>query len=343
MAEQTFRLTARDHAILGDLAECMTLSMLQIHRRHFPHDATQKSCLRRLRYLTSGSLVAPVEVTACFGPRSSRHVIYRLLPLGAEVVSRTNGAPARLLKTDPKAETLLHRVQVSRVILAVNDGAAHAGMAKPLWLLEHDRWPDAARDVPEPKQYRLALDFLPVEIAPGQPTEQYGVPRYDDPAVTLVKARPDAACLLNLAPTSRPVVLFCEVDLGTETHGQLLSKLPGYHALISKGAHVRPWLGLTDVGAMVPRVLFIFASATRRANVLDRLTSDPTVLWRRPFPYRPSPADIERSQLFLEQHFRFGVADDLDDTSLMTKHVWQTLRRRTVAQQLAIAARPLSD
>jgi hypothetical protein len=333
------RLVPRDHAILGELAAVGVLSVEQIHHRHFPDDVTGKSCLRRLRYFEGARLVVAVPVTACFGSRAKRQTIYRLTSVGADVVAQRTGTAARYLRTDPKAETLLHRLSVAHVILTMNDGAAAAGLPKPLWLLEHDRWPEAPRDVPEPRQYRLADDFLPIVINPSRPAEQYGPPVYDDPTVRLVKVRPDAAALLSVEPGTAPLALSAEVDLGTETLGQFISKFSGYHALLTKHAYRRPWAGLTDSTAMIPRVLLVFSSAERRDHVMDRLSSDPTVVWARTAQFKSSPDDRERARAFLDQFFRFAVLTDFDATDLLTRPVWQTLSRRSRPQQIAIVAR----
>lgn len=330
------RLTPRDWQFLGELAETTVLSADQIRRRQFPDDTTGKSCLRRLRYLTAARLVTPVAVTACFGPKSDRHTIYRLSPFGADVLARRSGSSVRTLRTDPKPDTLLHRVLVARTVLAINDGAAAAGLPHPLWLLEHDRWPDSPRNVPEPEQYRLAADFFPIVLKPDRLAEQYGPPVYDDPKVRLVKARPDAACLLTVPAQATPLGLFFEIDNGTETHGQLLAKLAGYHAILTRPAHHRPWRDLTDASDSTPRILFVFAGEDRMKNVLDRLAADPTLIWVRPYPFQPTTDDLRRATTFLDQFFRFAALTDVEKTDGLRLPMWHTVRRPHPADRLAI-------
>jgi hypothetical protein len=89
---------------------------------------------------------------------------------------------------------------------------------------------------------------------------------------------------------------------------------------------------------MIPRVLFVFASANRRDHVMDRLSSDPTVVWARAAHFKPSPEDRERARSFLDQFFRFAVLADFDGAGILTRPVWQTLSRRLPHQQMAILA-----
>ena len=335
-ATHDLRLTSRDLQFLADLGEVTVLSGDVIHARYFSADTTGKSCLRRLRYLSQAGLVTPVAITACFGSLSEQQRVYRLTQRGADFLGQRTGESPRFLRTDPKPETLLHRVLVARVMLAMNDGAGAANLPKPLWLLEHDRWPDAPRDVPEPRQYRLAADFAPIPLSPNRPAEQYGPPIYDDPAVKLVKARPDAACLLQLPGEKAPIALQFEVDYGTETHGQLLWKLPGYHSLLTRRAFARPWRDLADAGPAAARVLFVFMSAERMQNVLDRLEAWPTALWQRTDGYQPTAQDNQRASAFLEQFVRYGTLSDLEASGSLTSPMWSTLRRRRDEERLAI-------
>src|SRR5437868_4683031 len=137
----TLRVTNRDSSLLADLGEVTVLSFDVIRRRHYSADQTGKSCLRRLRYLTAAKLIMPVAITAHFGTASDRHTVYRLTVIGADFLAQRTGRAVRVLRTDPKPDTLLHRVLVARTLLAMTDGANAAQRPRPLWLLEHDRWP----------------------------------------------------------------------------------------------------------------------------------------------------------------------------------------------------------
>jgi hypothetical protein len=335
----SLRLTARDWQFLANLGEVTVLSFEVIRRRYFASDATGKSCQRRLRYLSEAKLVAPVAVTACFGNAADRHRVYRLTQAGADLLGRRTGWPARVLRTDPRPETLLHRVLVARTILAMTARALAAGRPRPLWLLEQDRWPDAPRDVPEPRQYRLAFDFLAVPVATGRPLEQYGWPVYDDPKATLIKARPDAACLLTLGDASAPVPLLFEVDTGQETHAQLLRKLPGYHALLSRRSYERSWSDIADGLPGAARVLFVFTSDERMRNVLDAIAAEPTKTWAVTGGYTPTPADRQRAAAFIEVNFRFTTLGELEASACLTRPIWSTLHRRAVSDRLPIERR----
>ena len=70
-----------------------------------------------------------------------------------------------------------------------------------------------------------------------------------------------------LPGSSRPLCLLLEVDNGTETQRQLLNKLPGYHALLTRSGFERSWHELTDVPPLAARVVFLFASEERKENV----------------------------------------------------------------------------
>lgn len=336
MATLNGRLTPRDFLLLNDLGTVTVLSFEAIRRRYFPDDTTGKSCQRRLRILEKPDFIAPVAITACFGPDTNRHRVYRLTPRGADLVAQQHGQAVRVLHTDPKPETLLHRVLVARTALAFNDASRAASLTAPLWLLENDRWPNAPRNVTEPRQYRLAFDYLGVQTVPGRPIERYAAPVYDDPAVRLVKARPDLACLLMLPGNDRPICLLMEVDNGTETHRQLLAKLPGYHAVLTRNGFVSPWQDLCDATPHAGRVLFIFESEERLQNVLDRLNEDPTVLWTKPAGSLPTKDDRERAGAFLEQSMRFGTLADLEQTAAFNQPHWSTLQRRDKDKRLAM-------
>ncbi len=336
------RRTSRDFALLNDLGTVTVLSFEAIHRRYFPDDHTGKSCQRRLRFLRELSLIAPVAITACFGPARERHTVYRLTTQGADAIAHQTGRPVHVLHTDPKPDTLLHRVLVGRTVLALRDAAGCAGLRSPQWLLEHDRWADAPRNVPEPKQYRLAFDFLAIPTAQNRPIERYAAPIYDDPVVRLVKARPDAAGLLALPASDRPLCLLLEVDTGTETHRQLLGKLPGYHALLTRCEFSRSWIDVTDTPPTDARVVFVFASEERLHNVLDRLADDPTALWAKTAGCLPTSEDRARAATFLERTIRFGTLADLEQSEAFSRPLWFTLRRRTPADRLPMF-RPTVD
>ncbi len=337
VVSKAIRMTQRDRQLLADLGLVTVLSSADIWKRHFQEDTTGKSCLRRLRFLTENHLVLPVSITACFGTKNALQTVYRLTPRGADWLARDLGRSVRCLHTDPRPETLLHRLAVSRVILAMNDACQADQLVPPLWLLEHDRWPNAPHDVPRPKQYRLAADFLPILSQPDRPAQVYGPPRYDDPALRLVKARPDAACLLTLPGQSLPLSLFWEVDRGTETLTQLCSKLPGYHAWLAGGTFARSWLDLSDATKFIPRVLFVFRGKDRLESVLNHLTQFCTSLWFANRAYRPTQEDKVRATGFLNQFMRFSTLSEWTKTESLTERVWRTLARRVANELLAIS------
>jgi hypothetical protein len=141
--------------------------------------------------------------------------------------------------------------------------------------VENDCWPLVSRDVPKPCQYPLAFDFLGMSIAAGRPIKEYGPPAYGDPTVMLVKARPDATCSFTLVDGNVPLALLFEVGAGTETHGQLVWKFPGYHALRTFG---RSWQDLADEVSVAARVLCVFTREGRMCKALELFAADPTRL-----------------------------------------------------------------
>src|SRR4051794_9023221 len=140
------RLQERDYRLLSDLSETLLIDTETIQSRYFPDDKTGKAMLRRMRLLSAAELIEPIPVSVAYGSLTSRSVIYRLTPHGADVLAFRRGSPpARLPRTDlPKAATLVHRTGDARLMLTVNDACEREGLTRPRWLLESDTVPGAA-------------------------------------------------------------------------------------------------------------------------------------------------------------------------------------------------------
>ena len=312
--------TERDLRMASDLGEALVMDVPLFHR-HFPADMTGDSCLRRLRKMVDAKLIAQVipELT------SARNAIFRLTDHGAAWLAyHTGSPPRRLLHAEPKAISVPHRLHVSRIVLAFNDAAKAAGIPKPDWILEYDRLPDAPSSVPIPQQFILAEDFFPMASAADRPAELYGPPQYNEASRSLLKSRPDAACLVTLPSDSTRLAFYIEADNGTETHSQFLKKLPTIHALFSTSAYRRHWPD-HQATLMTPRSLLIFMSAQRRDNIIERIRSNPIHLWHCPPRYQPTPDDIQRAQLFLDKYFRFAALEDVIAADMFASPIWRTI------------------
>lgn len=317
--------TPRDLAFAAELGEVTVMDVPMI-RRHYP---VEDSCLRRLRQMRGSQLIAPVAPELAPSPRDA---VYRLTERGGAWLAFHSGhPPRRMLHADPKPISLPHRRLVARMLISINDAAVAASVPKPdRWMLDHDRLPEASCSLPIPQQYVLAEDLLALPTAADRPVEHYGPPDYRDPKALLLKVRPDAACLLALPGEPATHAFYFEADNGTETHSQLLRKFPAYHALLTTHAYLRHFPDHHQV-LLLPRVIFVFTSAERLTNILDRLRANPTVVWNRPPKYQPTPDDLKRSLAFLDQHFRFAVIDQMMAPDMLRQPIWRTVSAQAKA------------
>lgn len=250
------RLQTRDLAILSELGEVALLDTETIHRRYFADDATGQACRRRLRLLAAHGLTQTLQIGVTTTHRTGRlPTIHRLTAIGADVVAQETGHHSRrIARSDPpRPYTLLHRLGMARVVLAMNDACQLHGLAKPEWLLEYDAVPNA------PPHASFAQRFMICHEFPG-------------PKGRKISCWPDAACTLTIPRDDKnwQLAVFWEYDRSTETLVQVAEKLAGYQALLSLRAYQRYWPTAAGV-----RIFFVVPSAARRQNILSAIRPHP--------------------------------------------------------------------
>jgi hypothetical protein len=255
--------SAKDTAALEELGEVGLMTTDMLLKRHYAAKDPQgkephKYCQRRLReFKTAGILESyKFSIDTDAGPRKLPSV-HRLTVAGADKVEELTGRRPRRpgRSAPPSPTTLLHRVGVVRVRLAISDACALAGLPGPAWIMEQDRYPDAKPTEPAHQQFILREAF------------GHGAQR--------VVCNPDAAFLLEL-PGEPPWRLcgYLEYDRSSEGKDQIQSKLPGLATLVhpARRLYRRHW-GTIDRD--FARVLFVCRSAERIENISAWLRAMP--------------------------------------------------------------------
>jgi len=250
------QLQARDLVILAELGEVALLDTETIHRRHFAEDASGQACRRRLRLLAGHGLTQTLQIAVTTTTRSGRlPTIHRLTAAGADVVAQETGHhPHRIARSDPpRPHTLLHRLGMARVMLALNDACQLHHLAKPDWLLEYDAIPGAPPGAGFAERFVICHEF------PG-------------PKGTKVTCWPDAACTLTIPKNDQcwQLGILWEYDRSTETLSQVTAKLAGYKALLDLRAYRRYWPTAAGV-----RIFFVVPSDARRQNIISSIRQHP--------------------------------------------------------------------
>lgn len=310
--KRNFRPQPRDHRFLSELALVTLMDTAMVHQRYFPNDTTGKACQRRIRYLQNEQLIRPVEITACFGKSQATTTVHRLTMKGYAYLASRGETPPRFLKSDPKPDTLLHRLAVARSLLAFNDAAASVGLADPCWILEQDLAPGVPQEKAEVK---LAERYILVE-------------EFTLPSGEVIRCRPDMACSLTLPSKTGlgavRLLAYWEIDRSTERHAQFLpSKLPAYFALVRSRRYLEHWSDCPEVRNTQVRVFMVFPSEDRLQNLAAKIVSNPAVVFHLPKGTKPSVDQIERSREFLESTLRLAVAKETEDPSrVLTEKTW---------------------
>lgn len=251
-------LQPRDLAVLADIGDYGMLDTQMIHLRHFPEDQTGRACERRLKKLADEGLTKKVNLgvsrQAATPSSATWHRIpamHFLTPAGAEVLEASGARPAlRVMRSDPKPMTLLHRRLVVIVRLALDNACQQAGIGVPDWIMEQD-----ARD----------------EAKFASPSDRLILSDTFEVNGRKVACRPDAASLMRLMIAEKEAHLagYYEVDRSTESDFD--SKLPGYSALLAKQAYRRHWSNLNP-GAAV-RIFCVCRSQERIENIRQSIRS----------------------------------------------------------------------
>lgn len=332
MRKRRVRPQPRDHRFLQELALVTLMDTQTIHRRYFSEDKTGKACLRRLRYLRDEDLIRSVEITAAFGRSNSMRTMHRLAPKGAQYLAALGLDSPRLLRTDPKADTLLHRLAVARTILSVNDACRQQGWEMPDWILEQDTVPGVPQDT---GNLSLAQRFVLVE-------------EFEFPGGEVVRCRPDAASLLRIPTQGNgkwiELIAYWEIDRSTERHAQFLSqKLPGYFALDRSRRYLQHWPQLTGSSPEL-RVFFTFRSEERLLNLAQKIAEEPTVTFRFPQNVKPTGEQTRQASAFVERVFRMAVASDVENPDrVVTEKVWGSPFKPHPGERRAIYRTPMGD
>ena len=247
--------SAKDIGALVEVGEVglMTTDMF-LGRHYAPKDSEakepEKYCQRRLREFKTDGIIESTKfsIDTEAGPRKLPSV-HRLTVAGADKVEELTGKrPPRPARSDPPSPTtLLHRVGVVSVRLAISDACSLAGLPEPVWIMEQDRYPDAKPADPAHRQFILREAF------------GHGPQR--------VVCNPDLAFLLEL-PGTPPWHLcgYVEYDRSTAGKDQIRAKLPGLATLVhpARGFYRRHWGAIDRDFA---RILFVCRSTERIENI----------------------------------------------------------------------------
>jgi len=284
----SLQLQDRDVALLSELGQVGLLDTDLIHRRHFAA-VTRRRCQQRLQEIQKQGLTHSVALTVWYGKRGGGHVptIHCLTERGADAIESIAGArPQRVLRSDPKPETLHHRLAVVQARLALDDGCRALGVAMPEWIMEQDRRDDAQPNDPPSRQRVLYHEF----IAGGKK----------------FTCQPDAACLMRIprdahrsAAGTTPLLVFWEVDRSTERTAQTTNKCPGYGALLERRDYRRYWPQAEQAPV---RVFWVCRSRQRIASLTVSLREKPVA-----------------------QCFRLTTADELRAETALTLPIWRTI------------------
>lgn len=285
---KSVQLQPRDVGMLGELGEVGVLDTELAHQRHFG-EVSLRRCQQRLRILHDQNLIRSIPISVWHGDVGGGCVptIHGLTERGAEAVAAITGVlPARLLRSDPKPQTLFHRLAVVRTRLAMDDACRELGIAPPEWLMESDRRDDARPEDAPNRQRVLYHEFT-------------GGGRK-------VTCQPDAASLLAIPrdltnpPAGSSLLLgFWEIDRSTERRAQVLGKCAGYAALLEQKEFLRYW---PQTSRAAVRVFFVCQSCERIASLSMTLKTEPVA-----------------------QAFRFTTAHELQTESGVTAPIWQAL------------------
>lgn len=256
----TIQLQSRDIETLNLLGDVGLLDIDTLHRRMFP-GVTLRRCQQKFRQYAEQGFVHCHRLTVWYGDRSGRvPTLFTLTERGAEAIAEATGQrPPRVQRGEPKPETLHHRLAVSQVRLAMDDGFRSLGLAAPDWIMEYDRRPDI-----DPQLTTLHQRTL-YHVLPGA-----------DRSLTYL---PDAACRMEIPrdihhPNAGTIdlVTYWEVDRSTERRGQVLGKLPGLSAVIAHRAWQRYF---SDQSQAPVRVFFVCLSQKRIETLRESLRDQP--------------------------------------------------------------------
>ena len=278
-------LQSRDLAVLTSLGEHGLLDTDMIHARHFA-SVSRRRCLQRLAGYQQQGLTRTVHMNVWNGACSQKApVVYLLSERGAEVLeTHTGSRPKRVSRSDPKPETVHHRLQIIQTRLVFDDACSAMKLTPPLWIMEQDRDPAASDQLP-PSQRRVLYHGFPKPF----------------PACT---CQPDAAFRFSvpLDPASlfsrhADLVSFFEIDCSTEGRKQIKTKLPGYERLLSQKSYLRYF---AESEKATIRIFWVCPTWERVRSLCQVLKDEPVA-----------------------KFFRFTALQGMKPTTVLTDPIWQ--------------------
>jgi hypothetical protein len=296
-------LQARDIRVLATIGELSVMDTDTIHERFFA-EVSRRRCQQRLRLYQEQGLTRVVTLSVWFtnGERGRVPAIHCLTERGADAVEAAGeGRPRRVLRSEPKPETFHHRLAVIKARLAMDDACAAARLLEPVWIMEHDRCPNADPDKPLLHQRWLYHAFQTAEKT--------------------LTCLPDAVSLLRIPrnlrrPDKDTTVLlaYWEVDCSTERRTQIADRLPGYAALLEQQGYHRYWPQLEKPAV---RIFWVCRSSQRIEALREKLGDAP-----------------------IAKIFRFTTGDELTAEAALVKPIWRdtTGKRREIIGSAAHAS-----
>lgn len=259
MRAKGFRYQPRDIAVLTELGEVGVLDLTTIAKRHFPLDLTRRACQRRMQLFGAHELVDPIPLMGTFAEARAGRLptLFRLSRRGAEVLGTLTGFKRRPARRNPRPETLLHRLGMAQVQLAVNDACALQRLSRPQWIQEYETNPRPDPKAPATERFIL-LERFP--LADGRTATCW----------------PDASCHVAIPGTTNGAVhnllIYWEYDRSTERLAQVAGKMYGYQALLGAESYRKHW---PAVVAPVVRIFFVVQSLARLQNIAQILGKFP--------------------------------------------------------------------
>lgn len=250
-------ITDRDIDILSTLGELGFLDTETLHRR-FWADASLRACQKRLKLFQSAGLSKAVQLQVWYadGPHGRLPTLHCLTEQGAATVTeRTGERPLRVIKGEPKPETLFHRLGIVKMRLAFDDACQASNLRQPQWVMEQDLRTDRKQGG-SPSEHRLL----------------YHVFRERGATVT---CQPDAASVLRIPldvadPLGKATDLVCffEYDRSSEGVRQATAKAGGYELLLASQEYRRYFAELQTPAV---RVFWVCKSRERIATLCQSL------------------------------------------------------------------------
>lgn len=259
-------LMPRDLSLLSEIGELGVLDTATIHARHWADDTGIRACQSRLKKLDEAGLVRKAELAVSakatlvkksseFG--GSQSTAWTLTPHGGDVVELETGhRPTRVQRKELKERTLLHRLDTVHMRIAVDDACRNAGIQQPVWIMEHDSYEKVK--LSDPLENRLLL-----------------YERFPITDTKTVSCRPDASCLLHIprpknASQSDPLIVYWEIDRGTNDVAQERAKVAGFDALFKTDTYRRHWPTATKRDHAV-RVFYVCPDLARIESIIAGL------------------------------------------------------------------------